>query len=371
MKKILIAVGGSGGHVIPAHALAQQLQKRDAETDILFAGSGLSKNTYLEHTCYPKRDIVGPKLSLRSPISSLMNCAQIVQGIREGKKLIDQFSPQVIVGFGSFHTLPMMLAAVIRSIPIVLYAADTVPGKVVRLLSSFADVTATHFPDAFSHLRGYKHLVSHPLREEFVMGSQSKERAYHYFNLDSNKHTILVFGGSQGALYINKLMKDAFLRVKERLPSFQVIHFTGSLKWTEELEVFYKRHGISAVIKEFEPRLDLAWQIADMSITRAGASTIAEQIAMEVPGILIPYPTAADNHQNKNADYMMWNIKGGMKLLESKASSQIIADKVISFFCDDKALIKNMKKHIQVYKENTSREELASIVQRIVEKAGK
>lgn len=359
MKKILIAVGGSGGHVIPASALATHLKERFKEAEVLFVGGGLDSNLYLESSSFQKKDIVAPKLSLRMPL-------KIFRGIRESKKIIEEFRPDVVVGFGSYHTFPLMVASAICSVPTVLYAADSVPGKVIRFMSSFAKVSTVHFPEAAKYLRGHKQIVSHPLRVGFKKDEEQKKRAYEYFGLDPKRPILVVFGGSQGALFINELMKRSLLLIRERIPSLQLIHLTGSLKWSEELEVFYKRCHVDAFVRSYENRVDLAWQIADLSVTRAGASTIAEQIAMEVPGILIPFPSAADDHQNKNADCMMWEVKGGIKLLQSRATPQRFAEKVVSCFEKDKEKIKEMKRWIQTHKENTAHESLSSIVSSVI-----
>lgn len=358
MKKVMISVGGTGGHVIPAKVLADKLINEGF--DCLFVGSGLSTNSYFDQSKYAFKEIVAPPLSLRSPMKSL----GVVEGIRQSKKIMELYKPDAVIGFGSYHTVPTLIAAVLRQDPIVLYEANSMPGRVIRLFSSFAKVTTIHMPEAAAHLRGHVMQVDYPLRPEYEQQNESKEEAFKYFGLDPKRLTLLILGGSQGALGINKLIKESIALLQKKIPFFQVIHMTGSLAAKDEFEVLYKRMGIPAAVKDFEKRIDLAWNIATVSITRAGAGSIAEQLSREVPGILIPFPGSKDKHQEKNADFMMWTVGGGIKLLEFKATPLVLLQKLIDLLNPEN--MKQMKRSIRVYKENLQNEDFTSIVHSIV-----
>lgn len=275
-KKVLIATGGTGGHIFPSEALAKELVEEGNE--VFFAGGKLSENRFFSKA-FPFEDI---------PVTpSLKKLSILYQGLRKSLRLLRTFQPDVVVGFGSYYSLPLLIAAKLLRIPLVLYAADRKPGKVIKLFSPFAKAVGVHFPD--TELKGK--WVGMPLR--FNPEAVSKEEAYLYYGLDKDKPVCLVFGGSLGAVELNRLAYEAL----KELP-FQVIHFTGSQPESDKYAALYK----NAVVKPFEKRIDLAWAIADIALTRAGAVSCAELAAFKVPGLLVPYPNASDDHQTRNAE---------------------------------------------------------------------
>jgi UDP-N-acetylglucosamine--N-acetylmuramyl-(pentapeptide) pyrophosphoryl-undecaprenol N-acetylglucosamine transferase len=279
-KRILIATGGTGGHLFPAEALGAQLLNEKCE--VFFAGHKLSENRFFSRN-FRFEDIPSS--------SSLKDVTTLYRGVKKSLRLINSFDPQVVVGFGSYYSFPVILAAIIKRIPIVLYAADKKPGKVIRYLSPFAKKVGVNFPETL--LKG--DLVGMPLR--FDPTSVSKEKAIKYYGLDPNKPVCLVFGGSQGAKNLNHLAFEAL----KTLP-FQVIHLTGSPEETSIYASLYNKQNIKAVVKTFESRMEYAWKAADIALTRAGAVSCAEEKAFKVPGLLIPFPQASEDHQTFNAE---------------------------------------------------------------------
>ncbi len=279
-KNVLIATGGTGGHIFPSEALAKDLTAQGYQ--VLFAGGKLSENRFFSKN-YPFDDV---------PVTpSLKDISTLYKGVKKSLRLIKQFQPDAVVGFGSYYSLPLLIAAVLKRIPLVLYAADRKPGKVIKVFSPFAKAVGINFPD--TSLKG--EWVGMPLR--FNPENISKEAAYRYYQLDKSKPVCLVFGGSLGAKELNRL---AFEALKD-LP-FQVIHFTGSLEEAGKYAVLYNNANVKAVVKTFEARMEFAWVIADIALTRAGAVSCAEERAFKVPGLLVPYPEAADDHQTSNAE---------------------------------------------------------------------
>lgn len=299
-KKILIAVGGSGGHLIPSQTVVKELLKNQ-EFDLLFTGAHLETNPFFDKERYAYRTIAS---SGKSPF-------KLLKGLFQSLRILSNFKPALIIGFGSWHTAPLLAAAVLLRVPFVLYASDLVPGRVVRLFSYFASWTGISFEGAKSSLKGPSRLVSWPLREE-VTNERNAEEAYAYFNLSPHKKTLLVLGGSQGARRLNEVFPTA---VKEL--DCQIIHLAGHKANIKELQDFYRSCNLEASVKAFEPQMGLAWQIADMAICRAGAMTLAEQIFHGTPAVYIPYPYAQDNHQTANA---LYGVSLGLgTVLEEKA----------------------------------------------------
>lgn len=348
-KRILIAVGGTGGHVFPALTLAKEVNKHHPHTQILFVGGGLSKNRYFEQSSFNYKEIDCGTLSPRKPITSFKNVWKILRGIKQSYQIMRKYSPDLVIGFGSFHTLPTLLATRLNRTPFVLHEANRIPGKVNRLLSKHATLTGVHFPDTASKLQGNVQNISLPLREGFQKGSSSSNNALGHFNLNPSLPTILIFGGSQGAQAINMMAAEAIAQISKN-EKLQVLHFTGNSNTTQELREKYLQNHISACVKDFETRMDLAWQAADLVISRSGASTLAEAMEFEVPGIFIPYPQATDNHQESNADFMADVVGCAIRRREKGLTAKILADEIEKLFSNNREQLKRMKHSMQQYK---------------------
>lgn len=350
MKKLLITVGGTGGHIFPAISVAKNIKN----AEILFAGGKLSKNHYFDPHLFAYKDIYSAPLSSKNPFSLFRDAGLITYGIWQSRKIIKEFKPDLILGFGSFYTLPMLLAAKWTNTPFILHEANSIPGKVNRLMSPYAELTGIQFPMAAKNLKGKTKQIDLPLRAGFQKSEKEKKKAYTYYSLDPEKMTILIFGGSQGALAINNLVAEGLQYLPKR--EVQFIHLTGK----SEVKLDYAKYGLNAVIKSFEDNMAYAWQVADLIVSRSGANTIAEQIAFEVPGILIPYPYATDQHQEINADYMV-EMGGAEKYRQPDLDPKKLAE-IITRYIDNKALLGEKIQNIIRYKENNKTQSLASLV---------
>lgn len=298
--KILIAAGGSGGHIFPAQALAELLK----EHQIHFAGHGLSKNPFLKKDLFPFSEISSHNLS--RPFSFFK---ALTRGFKESLQLLRTFSPDVVVGFGSFHTVPVLLAALFLRKRIVLYEANASLGKVNALFAPFSKAVASQFP-----LRNAKLVPFYPWKP---VHRPSKEEAMKAYGFDRGKPVFLIFGGSQGADFLN----DTLL-----IRQGQVLHFTGK-GGVQKVKKEYEKWGVLAVVKEFESTMPLAYAAADIAICRSGAGTVAELICFQIPALLIPYPHAY-NHQEKNAKFFVETVKGGYFLTQAEATFDACSKKI-------------------------------------------
>lgn len=347
-KKIIFSAGGTGGHLFPAQAVAASLK---GKANLLFVGGGLSKNPYFDRSEFEFVEIPTATLNLRSPKKLLFSCLKIAQGFFKSRKIIKTYRPDIVVGFGSFYTFPLLLAALTKKIPIVLHEQNAIPGKVNRLFSKRAKFTAVTFSQSQKHLSGKSVEVVFPLR--FPMIRKEKKASLSYFGLFSNKITLLAFGGSQGGFGINRLMKE----VAPFLPKeFQILHFTGKKGEAEEIAKLYRDLGLSFCVREFENNMNEAWNVADCAFTRAGASTITEAISWEVPAILIPFPFAAENHQEKNAEHFVKEVKGGFMFSEKSAKSSEIKNAF------DKLLSGDFKENIIQYKKEKKLQKFEDLI---------
>lgn len=367
-KRIIISVGGTGGHIYPALALAKELRRAEPGVQLLFVGGNLDKNKYFDRQENPFESVsCGPVLS-KNPFKLFSSLTRILRGIWQSSRIFKNFKPDIVVGFGSYYTFPVLLAAKWHKVPIILHEANSIPGKVNKLLARYAAYVGTHFPSTKSFLKGNVVEVGMPLREGYFKGSVPRKTALEYFCLSPEKMTIMIFGGSQGAKAINEMTAASLTKhYRGDVAGIQVLHFTGDKKLSERLQEEYVGAGIQACVKEFEARMDLSWQAADLVISRSGAGTIAEQMEFEVPGILIPYPHASDAHQDKNADFMVRQVGGAVCFHEHELSPITLNDKLQKMMDHDKILLRTMRHAMRDYKHKMRKMGLCSLVLHAVE----
>lgn len=321
-KTALICCGGSGGHVFPALDLAA---KMDRSFHVIFAGHRLSKNLFFLKK-YPSYDVQAAPFSFLK-IPSFIGVT--ILGIFQAFYVLLKVNPKIVVGFGSYHTFPLMLVSAILRKKILLFEANCALGKVNRLFSPFAKKVVLQFPlkQSIKHSE-----IVERLPWKLPKGTlKSRHEAAVYFGLKEDVFTILVFGGSQGAKFFNEFLPS----ILSEIPEIQILHFTGKTK------AIYKCGHVC--VKEFEARMDLAYSLANLAITRAGAGTIAELITFELPALLIPYPFSGDKHQEVNAEYFACKIGGGSFLLEKDASKESVQKEIQNIRLNLNHLKQNLK----------------------------
>lgn len=272
-----MATGGTGGHLFPSQQLADAL----SDCEVLFAGHKLKTSPFF-HRKIPYVEIASTPSKKRGLL--------LLKGIFQSLKLILRFKPDVVVGFGSYHSFPVLMAAVLLRKKIVLFEPNCSLGKVNRFFAPFAKKVALQFP--IHHPKS----VYVPLLPWKVLESQKRKK-------DPHRKTILVFGGSQGASFIN----EVFCKAASLLSfPFQVIHLTGK----EDLKLHY---SVPSIVKSFEEDMASLYARADFAVCRCGAGTTAELIRYQIPAVVIPYPYAHD-HQRKNGEF----LKKGVRMLDQK-----------------------------------------------------
>ena len=250
---VLIAAGGSGGHLIPAQVVAEGLFS--AQTSVSFAASGLFANPFFDRSRWTYDDVSSAPPSLRT-------LPTILSGIVQALRLLRKKRPSLVVGFGSYHSLPILAAATIARVPIVLFTADAVPGRAVRCFAPFAQWTGCFFPEASSRLRGKTHVVDLPLRP-FLTKTTTREEGCSFFDLPPSRPIILVLGGSQGAKTLNEIVPKALFRMKS-VPS--VIHLCGPGGDVGVLMRDYAEAGIVATVRPFEPQMQYAFVLPSTAL---------------------------------------------------------------------------------------------------------
>lgn len=366
-KRVLITAGGTGGHLYPAQGFASELMERHPDIEILFMAGGLSTNRYFDRSRFKFHDVSCSPLVSRNPLKILKGAFNMAQGIYQGCRLIKQFDPHVVVGFGSYYTVSTLLAAKACRIPIVLHEANSIPGKANKVFAPYVEAVGVHFPGTAALLKGQSFEVGMPLRDGYKKALNCGKSAKRYFQLNEGQPVLLIFGGSQGARQINQRVKQALKQKISAFQNVQVIHLTGDENSIPELQALYQEQGIKVCLKPFENNMNRAWAAADLFLGRAGAATIAEAMEFEVPGLLVPYPHAAENHQETNADFLEHQVKGGIKILESQLTPQRLNEELKRLL--EKEHLDSKRQSMNAYKGSPNRQDFSQLVLKIAKNA--
>ena len=350
--KVIFAAGGTGGHLFPAQGLAEQMLKQHPGIDLSFAGAKLSDNAYFDKVKYPFRDIPSATPLCGNIFKAFRSIGSLFQGIFHSLALLSEKKPDLVIGFGSFHAFPVLCAAVIKKIPLILFESNSIPGKVIKLFSKRAIVTAIYFEEAKQHLKGKTVEVEIPI----LRRSMPKEEACRGLSLDPRIPTLLVFGGSQGAKQINQYILEGLPSLK----SFQLIHLTGNEETAKEINQLCATLQIPCYVKKFEAQMEKIWGAADLAVCRSGAMTISEILHYEVPAILIPYPSATDQHQLKNALFMEKKVGGAVHCPQSSLTTASLCEKILHFAILEK------KERIKNFKKQNKKEDLGSLITKVL-----
>jgi UDP-N-acetylglucosamine--N-acetylmuramyl-(pentapeptide) pyrophosphoryl-undecaprenol N-acetylglucosamine transferase len=318
--KMIIAGGGTGGHLYPGIALARAFQERFPKCEILFIGTQKGiESKILPREGFPLKTIkvegwVGKKLTVL--LGALF---RFPESLVESYRLIKEFKPDLVVGVGGYASGPVLLIAALMNVKRIILEQNVIPGLTNKVLGKFVHQVFVSFEGSHPYFPEQKFFYSgNPVRKEILSVSGKKE---------GEKITILVFGGSQGAHSINQAVVEALdLLAKNHLPSIRWIHQTGpqDLEWVREE---YAKRELSAEVEPFIYDMARAYAFSDLVICRAGATTLAELTACGKPAILVPFPFAAHNHQEKNALYM--KKMGAAEMIGAKSlSGNTVAERI-------------------------------------------
>jgi UDP-N-acetylglucosamine--N-acetylmuramyl-(pentapeptide) pyrophosphoryl-undecaprenol N-acetylglucosamine transferase len=316
MRAILVG-GGTGGHVIPALAIAQELQRRYA-AEVLFIGTARGlENRLVPAAGFPLQLVKVGALNRVSMATRLKTMLDLPHAVFSAAGILNDFHPEVVIGVGGYASGPAMLAAIFKRIPTVAFEPNFVPGFANRVVARFVSAAAVHFERTAEHFRNAV-VTGVPVRPAFF---QIPAKAY----LPSAP-TLLVFGGSQGARAINKVVPRAMPELMKRLPGVRIIHQTGERDYND-VQSAYAQVGVSADVHKFIDDMPGFFARADLILCRSGASTVAEIAAAGKPAIFVPFPLAADDHQRRNAEALE-NAGAAVVLEETKLDEVWLVDTI-------------------------------------------
>ena len=300
--RFLIAGGGTGGHYFPALAVANSLTEKGHSVFYVGTENGIEKRLG-----FPAEMSILLKVSgvVGRGVKGYLSSFRFLTSTAKLLKELNRFQIDGAILFGGYASLPSGLASFLKGIPVYLQEQNSVPGRVNRFLSNFSECSFLGFPGAERLLKGKKLFTGNPLRREVVEAAEERERVKREtlkkLNLSAEKRTLLVLGGSQGALFLNRLFIDAAPFLNREV---QIVHITGKSKEEEKLTEAYRDRGIDARVFTFYSKIWELYAVADGAVSRAGALAISELSLFGVPTLFIPYPYAADDHQLMNARFL-------------------------------------------------------------------
>lgn len=361
-KRIIISGGGTGGHIYPAIAIANALKEIDPATEILFVGA----EGKMEMEKVPKAgyQIVGlPVIGLSRNLSLqlLLFPFKLIRSLLKAREILKTFKPDVAVGVGGFASGPLLMMAGLQKIPYVLQEQNSYAGITNKLLAKNAAKICVAYPQMNTFFPAHKILLTgNPVRKDILDIQQKKEEGLKFFELSGSIKTLFVMGGSLGARSINEALLKSLPRLIKN--GYQILWQTGKDFYPKALEALTDLPQERIKVYDFIYNMDLAYAVADIVVSRAGALSVSELCLVQKPAILVPYPFAAEDHQTKNAQTLADN--NAALLLPDNKVSELFVEEVIGLF-------ENTKKQYELSKNiaQLARPQAASEIAKEVLKA--
>jgi UDP-N-acetylglucosamine--N-acetylmuramyl-(pentapeptide) pyrophosphoryl-undecaprenol N-acetylglucosamine transferase len=320
--RAILAGGGTGGHVIPAIAIAQQLQK-DYAAEVLFIGTSRGiENRLVPAAGFPLRLVQVGALNRVSLKTRLKTVFDLPRAVWDSSRILSDFRADIVIGVGGYASGPAMLAAILRRVPTLVFEPNFVPGFANRLVAPLVSGAAVHFADTGRYFRRCE-VTGVPVREAFFQIANRNP---------TNKRTLLVFGGSQGAHAINQVVMDSVAYLRQRVPGIHIVHQTGERDYNDA-QAANANLGGSVEVYRFIDDMPSLFERADLLICRSGASTVAEVTAAGKPAVFVPFPRAADDHQKRNAEALE-RASAAVMLEESNLTRDSLVEVVSKLFSE-------------------------------------
>jgi UDP-N-acetylglucosamine--N-acetylmuramyl-(pentapeptide) pyrophosphoryl-undecaprenol N-acetylglucosamine transferase len=324
--KLLIGGGGTGGHIYPGLALARYVLSVNAGSEILFVGSEAGLEQKIVPASGFKLLSIPAKGFQRSFKQFGLVISSLFDGIRQAGKIIEDFKPDVVLGTGGFVAAPLVVAALLKRMPVVIHEQNALPGLANRLLAPFVSRVCISFAETAKKLSRRSRVVhtGNPRSTEVI--SLSRKDGCSALGLDREKAIVLVYGGSRGALRLNEVVTD-YLKTAKLPEKLLVVFVTGDIYY-QEISGKLEPLPVQVRLYPYLNQMPEALAAADLAVTRSGATTLAELTALGLPAILIPSPNVVNNHQYHNA--RMLSVVGAAVLIEEKDFNHIRLEKEIN-----------------------------------------
>ncbi|MFQ5639533.1 MAG: undecaprenyldiphospho-muramoylpentapeptide beta-N-acetylglucosaminyltransferase [bacterium] len=329
--RIVIAGGGTGGHLYPGISLAEEIQKR-GQSEIMFVGTSYGiENQVLPDLPYTFKKVWIRGLQRKLTLANILFPLRLFVSVIQSGYFFSKFKPQAVIGTGGYVSGPALLAALILRIPTIIQEQNSYPGLVNRTLGKWVDQIHVTYEDSLNYFKKYKKafISGNPIRGE--LGNRNKISALQTFRLQKNKITLFIFGGSQGAHAINSVVLNC-LEKALAIGELQILWATGNRDY-ERINRTCQNYEHRVSVHPFIYDMPSAYAVADFVVCRAGASTLSEITACGLPSILIPYPYATAGHQDFNAKSLE-KAGAAWTVYEENLSESLLIEKITTLVSD-------------------------------------
>ena len=362
--RILMSGGGTGGHIFPAVAIANGLKARLKEVDILFVGAkGRMEMEKVPQAGFPIEGLSISGIQRRLTLKNLAFPFKLIHSLIKARRIVNRFGPHAVVGTGGYASGPLLKTAAAKGFPTLILEQNSYPGITNRWLSKTVDVICTAYEGMEKYFPAEKIVVTgSPIRKSIREMNVTASEARKFFGLEENRKTLLIIGGSQGALRINEAVAQ---NVEQLLATgMQIIWQTGkySLPMAER-SVLNARFRNRVVVKDFIYEMDKAYAAADVVVSRAGAIAIAEIVEVGKPAVFIPLPSAAEDHQTRNAKALA-EKQAALLLEEKRAAKEFF--KVVAGLLKDEEKQQLFKKNLKQFEHGDATEKIVNEVIRLM-----
>lgn len=353
--KVLMSGGGTGGHIFPAVAIAQEIQKRFPDAEFLFMGA----NGKMEMEKVPQSGFKIEGLNIagfdRGNLLANINLPfKVISSLLKARKIIKKFQPDFAVGTGGFASGPALFIAARMGIPTFIQEQNSLPGKTNIFNAKKAKTVFTAYPNMEKFFNGTKTLfLGNPIRKNIITDIIDSDLAKEKLGLEKGKLTILSVGGSLGSRTLNNGWKENINQVKEK--DYQLIWQTGKLDYKNILEETKDISSRNIQIVEFIKNMEMAYSAADIIVSRAGAIAISELAIAKKPVLLVPFPFAAEDHQTKNAQTLV--DKNAAKMVKDTEMKEKFWN-TLSEICENEDLRKEMSQNLEFFAKPKATEEI-------------
>ena len=322
-KRIIISGGGTGGHIFPAIAIANALRAIDPGIQFLFVGAeGKMEMEKVPAAGYTIKGLPIAGIKRELSLDNLSFPWKLVRSMKRAGDIIREFKPDAAVGVGGYASGPLLYMASRQGIPALIQEQNSFPGITNKLLAKKAKRICV----AYEHMDRFFPkdkivFTGNPVREDIRQTAGKRAEAAAYFGIDQHKTTLLVTGGSQGARSINRAVRDGLQKLSQA--GVQLVWQCGKLFYPEAKKAVEELNDPGIKVFEFVTRMDLGYAVADAVVARAGASTVSELCIVEKPAILVPLPTAAEDHQTKNCKALV-DREAAILITDAEAAGLLI-----------------------------------------------
>jgi UDP-N-acetylglucosamine--N-acetylmuramyl-(pentapeptide) pyrophosphoryl-undecaprenol N-acetylglucosamine transferase len=344
--RFILSGGGTGGHIYPAIAIANELKSRFPDAEFLFVGAkDKMEMQKVPQAGYLIKGLWIAGLQRKLTLQNAMFPLKLISSLLKSRTIIKEFKPDVVIGTGGFASGPLLQAANLMGVPTVIQEQNSFPGITNKLLSKKANKICVAYENLERFFPKEKMvLTGNPVRQDLIDIESKRTEAIQYFNLDTNKKTLLVLGGSLGARRVNQLIEKELQNILDQ--NIQIIWQCGKL-YLGDYQKYNEKENVQVLA--FIDRMDLVYAAADVVISRAGASSVSELSIVGKPVVFIPSPNVAEDHQTKNAQAIV-DKKGALMIKESEleANFSTVFNHLMQDESQQNQLSQNIKKIAKV-----------------------